>query len=165
MVHRATNGGETMLDRSFVDCLPNRASTNVPELLLGVDGDAVEIPGEVDDQPALTGRRPRWVVAAALDSDDQVGPFGVLDGERGILRIFDESDNGSFACSVLGPSCDRLIIIRVAGGYDVPFEGGLECFEAKGHGDWKSRKTVRCGAVSIGLGPREYGAMDARIRK
>ena len=56
MVDRTTNGGESMLNCGFVDRLPYCTSTNIAELSLSIDSDTIEVPGEVDYKPILTGR-------------------------------------------------------------------------------------------------------------
>jgi len=69
MVDSTRNGGQTVLDRFFIDRLPQRTSTHIGELLLGIDPYLIQMPGEVDDEAALGRRGTCRVMAPSADGD------------------------------------------------------------------------------------------------
>jgi len=92
MVDSPCDGGQTVLDRFFIDRLPHHASTHISELLLGIDPFLIEMPGEIDDETILYRRSTCNVVAPSADGNGEVIGAGKCDGERDVGGCADESD-------------------------------------------------------------------------
>ena len=59
---------------------------DVRDLLLRVDGDAAEVPGKVDDQPAFDGRGTSGTVTASADCNRQTCGFGIAEGDGDVVQ-------------------------------------------------------------------------------
>jgi hypothetical protein len=68
VVDGAAHGCQSVLGRLFIDRSPGRTSADGDEFPCCVDGDSIQMGGEVDDEPALGRGCTRAGVSATLDS-------------------------------------------------------------------------------------------------
>ena len=105
MVDSTRNSGQTMLDRFFIDRLPQRTSTHISELLLGIDPHLIQMPGEIDDESSLARRGTCRGVASSTDGDGKTVGTRKCDGEGDVGGRADESDELWAALCVGRPTC------------------------------------------------------------
>ena len=131
MVDGTRNSGQPVLDRFFINRLPQRASIHISELLLWIDPHLIYMPGEVDDEATLSGRGTCRVVASSADGDGEVIGAGKCDGDSDIGGCADKSDEFWAALCVGSPACDGSEIVSVGGRDDVAGEVGFEVNEIR----------------------------------
>ena len=114
MVDSTSNSGQTVLDRFFIHCLPQRTSTYIGEVLLGVDPHLIQMPGEIDDESSIGRRGTCRVVASSTDCDGKMTGTGKCDGERDVVGCADESNELWTALCVGSPTCDGNGVVGVS---------------------------------------------------
>ena len=86
-------GSQVVLDSFLLNRPPKGTPSDAHGAFFGIDNRIVEIAGEINNEPILGGRRARGAVPSAANCDWQIIVTCVLQGDRDVSDVFDESDD------------------------------------------------------------------------